>query len=274
MNASQDDPDLAIIDSIYEALDGGQPEQALELARRELDSADAADPVLNFLAAAALFELDRPAQAAVELRHAVELDPDDAEFRAALALALFLSCDFQAAEAESAQALAADDGSPDALHVHALLLERKGLEDEAEEHFTRAAEIDPDGFPAPRRLSREEFEGEIERAAQLLDESFRKHLDEAVVTVESLPSEEILREETPPLDPELLGLFVGVSLAEQSQFSPGGELPPRILLFQRNLERAFPEPQELRTQIARTLHHELGHYLGFDEDGLEAIGLK
>jgi predicted Zn-dependent protease with MMP-like domain len=64
----------------------------------------------------------------------------------------------------------------------------------------------------------------------------------------------------------LLGLFVGVSLADRTAFSPGGELPARILLFQRNLERAFPAPELLTREIARTLHHARGHYLGLDEE--------
>ena len=55
---------------------------------------------------------------------------------------------------------------------------------------------------------------------------------------------------------------------------PGaGELPPRILLFRRNLERFAAGEGDLREQIAITLYHELGHYLGMDEDDLERVDL-
>ncbi len=47
--------------------------------------------------------------------------------------------------------------------------------------------------------------------------------------------------------PELLGLFVGASQLEQSD--------------------------EALEQVRVTLDHELGHFLGFDEEGVEAMGL-
>ncbi len=80
----------------------------------------------------------------------------------------------------------------------------------------------------------------------------------------------LLVEENPPLDPELLGLFAGVPLDQKSYLSAGGELPPQIYLFKRNLER-FARPEELATQVAITLYHELGHYLGMDEEDLEEL---
>ena len=113
----------------------------------------------------------------------------------------------------------------------------------------------------------------LDDARGFIDDTFRKHLDEVTVTIESLPSEAILRESDPPMDPELLGLFVGVPLSEKTNFSPGGELPPRILVFQRNLERMSASRDELHEQIRVTLYHELGHYLGFEEEDMDDLGL-
>ena len=45
--------------------------------------------------------------------------------------------------------------------------------------------------------------------------------------------------------------------------------PNYIYLFQRNLERIARDREDLIEQITITLHHELGHYLGLDEDEVE-----
>lgn len=266
------DPDLQTVERIYDALEGGQPEDALRLARAALvDEPD--DPVVRFLGGLACLDLDRAGEAVVELKHAVRLDPDDAEFRTQLGYALFRACRFDEAREETSRALELDDGAPDAHHTAGLLAERAGEFARADLCFERARAIDPVSFPLPARLTDEVFERTLDEARALLARTFRERLDEVTVTVCDLPADEVLFASAPALDPELLGLFVGVALPELSSFSPGGELPPQILLFKRNLERTFPEGEALRDEIVRTLHHELGHYLGLDEDELEAIDL-
>ncbi len=266
------DPDLERIESIYDALDRGQPEQALELAHGVADAPT--DPVLHLLAGVALLELDRPAEALIDLERAAELDPADAEILGKLALASFLCCRFDAAAGQIARALVADDKLPEAHYVQALLRERAGDEVTAERHYARAAALAPEAFPPPVRLDRETFEARLQEAMERLPGEYRRHLDQVVVTVEDLPSDEILADGDPPLDPEgTLGLFVGVSRDRESSLGPGGELPARILLFKKNLERLALSPAELSEEIAVTLYHELGHYLGLDEDELADIDL-
>ena len=261
----------SIIDSIYEALDGDDPERAFALAREALTEGD--DPVLRFLGGIALSEMGRARAALDEFRRSVELDPDDHEYRSHLALAMFRDCRFDDAEAEMRRILDNDPAFSDALALRAMLLERRGRFEESDRDLTRAHESDPERFSRPTRFGRPEFEREIERAADLLPERFRKPLDEVTTLLEDLPSDEILSESDPPLDPELLGLFVGVALPDRTHFSVGGDIPPRILLFQRNLERFATTPEELRQEIAVTLFHELGHYLGLDEDALAELDL-
>ena len=71
--------------------------------------------------------------------------------------------------------------------------------------------------------------------------------------------------------PDLLGLFTGSSRLEGSDEDL--ELPPTIYLFQRNLERFARDLGELREQIRITLYHEIAHRLGFEEEGVDAMGL-
>ena len=70
----------------------------------------------------------------------------------------------------------------------------------------------------------------------------------------------------------MLGLFDGVPLPETGD--PEAMLRPnRIFLFQRNLERMSASREELQEQIRVTLYHELGHYLGFEEEDMDDLGL-
>ena len=52
-----------------------------------------------------------------------------------------------------------------------------------------------------------------------------------------------------------------------------GEPPTCIRLFTRNLERVCADRAELAVELQVTLYHELGHALGLDEAGVDAIGL-
>jgi predicted Zn-dependent protease with MMP-like domain len=272
MSSKRPEDDDRLVEEIYDALDDGAPERALASARIALHDAPD-DPVLHFLAGVALREMDAPDQAIAEFDRAIASDPDDPEFLAARAHARFATCRFADAKSDAERALAVEPASADALYVLGLVAEREGRYDTADEKLVACARLDPERFPAPVRLTRESFADAIARAEEMLPEEFRLRLGEVPVVVQPLPSEAILTEEAPPLDPELLGLFVGTALTERAFGAGGVEEPPRIFLFQRNLERFARDGAELSTEIARTLHHELAHYLGFAEEDMAELDL-
>lgn len=75
------------------------------------------------------------------------------------------------------------------------------------------------------------------------------------------------------VDPDLLGLFVGPNCAEGVE--SGDPLPPEILLFLENLwDYADGDEEIFREEVRVTYYHELGHYLGLEEDDLEDRGLE
>ena len=63
-------------------------------------------------------------------------------------------------------------------------------------------------------------------------------------------------------------------LPETSQFDLPQLKPNTIYLFQRNLERAAKNRDDLIEQIRITLYHELAHYLGFEEEDMGDLGLE
>lgn len=48
----------------------------------------------------------------------------------------------------------------------------------------------------------------------------------------------------------------------------------RIVIYQDTLERDFGhDPQMLRAQVERVVRHEIAHHLGWDESGVQSLGL-
>jgi len=74
-------------------------------------------------------------------------------------------------------------------------------------------------------------------------------------------------------DEDLLGLFVGPSYAEVNE--DADPTPSAIRLFVENIRaEAEDDPARFRQEVRTTLLHELGHYLGLDEDELDKRGLS
>lgn len=75
-----------------------------------------------------------------------------------------------------------------------------------------------------------------------------------------------------PIEDDLLGLFQGISLEEGSP-ETSSQLP-RIRLFLDNLwDYAEEDLGVFREEVRVTFLHELGHYLGFDEEQVAQLGL-
>jgi len=88
------------------------------------------------------------------------------------------------------------------------------------------------------------------------------------VTCESIPNREL---QADGIEADTLGLFCGPDFADQ-EHSP---LPPQIILFLENLwDQAGADEKIFRAEVRTTYLHELGHYLGLDEDELADRGLE
>lgn len=271
-----DDPVLGrdpVVARVESALDAGKDEEALALAEAALAKGEGNRLDLLYLAGDALLAIGRPVEAEARFRAVLAEDDACPTSRCWLAMALYRQWRFDDARRECDRALAADRPVTDAQVVSGLLLERAGDFAGADACFHAAARLDPERFQRPVRLTRAEFDREVRQAARRLPRQFRKHLELVPVIVQDVPAIELLREHDEPLDPDLLGLFDGTPLPERST-SEGLDLRPNyIYLFQRNLERFVRDREELTEQISITLYHELGHYLGFDEDDMDELGL-
>jgi predicted Zn-dependent protease with MMP-like domain len=121
------------------------------------------------------------------------------------------------------------------------------------------------------RISQGEFERIVEEVLAELPESFSRHLENVTIDIEDEPDAPTLEEAEMDEPRELLGFYVGVPLTLRHVDAPAYE-GDRILLFQRNIERASRSMRQIREQIRVTLLHEIGHHFGMDEDELDELG--
>lgn len=110
-------------------------------------------------------------------------------------------------------------------------------------------------------MKRHEFEAEVDRVIEDLPDWVLEKVDNLVVVVEDWPTEE---------QGDLLGIYEGVSLAERGDY--WGAMPDRIVIFKGpHLDLGLTD-QELRSEIRKTVLHELAHHLGIDDDRLAELG--
>lgn len=119
--------------------------------------------------------------------------------------------------------------------------------------------------PARLSVEAEKVVGLVQRR---LPEALRPLALQVPVVYYDRPSPEILGSE---FDEDILGMFVGEPHASEAG---SGNVPCHILLFLENLlDEAEGDLATFREEVRITYLHELGHYLGWDEDALEVRGL-
>jgi predicted Zn-dependent protease with MMP-like domain len=110
---------------------------------------------------------------------------------------------------------------------------------------------------------------EIEATVSELPQPLRERAKLLPVSLERQPNAALRQD---GIAADTLGLFVGPEYAQEE--SCAASLPPQIILFLENLwDLADQDDEAYRDEVRTTYLHELGHYLGLDEDDLFERGL-
>lgn len=166
------------------------------------------------------------------------------------------------------QAVEADGTDGESWYALACNLERAGRLREADRAFAAAARAPANPVAAPFRVTWSRFQRAVADAAAALPPDMRAALDEVTLVLGDYAEPYLLEGHA---DPELLGMFEGAERAEREGLH--GMVSPRIHLWRRSHEHAAGSARDFAAEVRQTLHHELGHYLGYDEDSLEGLGL-
>lgn len=124
-----------------------------------------------------------------------------------------------------------------------------------------------------RKARHQRFHALVSRIVRELPDDVRRMLDNVAIVAEEEPTSEHLEDAGLEPGDELFGLYQGIPRTDRdSAYSL--IIPDRILIFLGPLERSCTSRQDFEEQVRITLLHELGHHLGFDEDGLDQLGLS
>jgi predicted Zn-dependent protease with MMP-like domain len=257
----------------------GEHEEALdvcdELLGGSLDGGVEAE--VYYLKAKSLFYLDDLEGALFLLRRAIQVHGEIGVYRGFEGQILFELGDFAGARRSLERADTLEPESAHTIYHMALVLEHQAEFDKAEQLFARSEVLQPDIYPRPVRIKQAAFERAAEEALRSLPEGIRAYVAHCPILIEDLPDGELVNSEH--VSPQILGMFDGVPATEPGASPTLGTEPrsdgqtDKILLFKRNLEKVSTTHEELVEQIQITVKHEIGHYLGLDDDDLDRLGI-
>jgi predicted Zn-dependent protease with MMP-like domain len=81
----------------------------------------------------------------------------------------------------------------------------------------------------------------------------------------------LVADDPPPGDPDLLGLYEGYALTARG-WDYSGVLPDRITIYRNPILRLCHSDEEVVTEVAVTVVHEIAHHFGIDDARLHELG--
>ncbi len=121
-------------------------------------------------------------------------------------------------------------------------------------------------------MTRRQFQDVVQQALDELPQQFKDVIHNLDFQVRWAPTPEERRRSRLRPGSDLFGIYMGIPLTKRT----GGYSmvsPDVIVIYQRSHERYTRNEAEMVAQARQTLLHEIGHYLGIDEDRLHELGV-
>ena len=115
-------------------------------------------------------------------------------------------------------------------------------------------------------ISAKDFAELVRQAIEDLPPPYAKLMEMIAVVVEEEPTQEVLNELELDNKDDLLGMYQGPSLTNESFFSVGGSPPARISIYRGPILCQCESSEDVVQEVRDTLVHELGHHVGLDDD--------
>ena len=113
-------------------------------------------------------------------------------------------------------------------------------------------------------MTRDIFEQLVAEGVKAIPQKFLDKLSNVAVIVEDEPTEEQLKHNHVRRGWTLFGLYEGVPQTARGS-SYGWVLPDKITIFQKPIEEAAHNQEEIKEIIKDTVWHEIAHHFGMNE---------
>ena len=119
----------------------------------------------------------------------------------------------------------------------------------------------------------DDFEALASDALANLPEPFKSLAADVTCSVAEFAEDDILAHFDMESPFELMGLFTGIGLTEDSAVPQTGQMPNTVFLYRRAILDYWAENDDntLGEVVTHVLIHELGHHFGFSDEDMEAI---
>ncbi|NOZ02240.1 MAG: tetratricopeptide repeat protein [Deltaproteobacteria bacterium] len=271
----------AMLDAADAMLGEGELEQAFmlldQLAVTYPDSPDVA-----LMLGDAEFEYGNPEAALDEYDRVVEQDPTWSDAYSSRANCLIELGRLEEASADVDHALEIDPRSARSHYLRAVLMELASRDREAMEGYRTAAGLAPDIYHVPIRVTKRSFDRAIRAAVKLLPQRFKNRMEGVEIYVRALPEIDLPdftlpepgKQSRVDHSPLIMGVFEGIPLTRALESDRAAQPPPRICLYQKNIERICKTKNDLIDEIRTTIMHEASYHFGLDDGDLEPTDLQ
>jgi predicted Zn-dependent protease with MMP-like domain len=113
----------------------------------------------------------------------------------------------------------------------------------------------------------------VQMTPQRFEELVGEALDEVPAELLDLMDNVVIlvADDPPPDEPDLLGLYEGHALTTRG-WDYSGVLPDRITIYRNPILRLCANDDDVVTEVAVTVVHEIAHHFGIDDGRLHELG--
>jgi len=264
--------DHELLDHALDALEGGDPEQALELVDAVL-RAKPDMPAALFVQGEAFRDLRLFAEAQRAFRDALTGDRELTAAWIGLATVSNDLFDPEEAAAAASRALRAEPWNPEALFQRAISRTTRGDTAGAMRDHTRAWRADPN-YTVPPELDDQDLVRLLAIGAGHMHPAVGAYLEHVSIMVQGAPGPETCDTYEPAASPiELLGHFAVTRLDHEANLDPWGRLPAALVLYRHAMCRAAGSTELLLLDLCSGVLSQVAQYLGIQEDERLDLGI-